>query len=307
MSKKVLISGITGFLGSQLAEELVHSGYKVYGIKRINSNTERCKTFEDKVIWVNIEDDSWKQKIYSLKPNIFLHSAWEGVGASDRNNWQLQLNNIDITYSLLEIAKEVKAEKFIGFGSQAEYGFFSGKIDEKFPVNPNSGYGLSKNLVSQLIKFYCEQNNLNWYWLRLFSFFGEKEANNWFIPTVIKNIFENTPMDMTPGKQKYAYMYVNDLAIIVKRIIESNIKSDIYNLSSNNVMELKIIVEKIIKIVNPNNPQINFGALPYRENQPMLIQGDTSKLSEELGGLFETDFDINLQKVVEYNINKLKN
>ena len=306
MSKKILITGITGFLGSQLGEDLINKGNIVYGIKRNNSSLERCKTFAEKVIWVNIEDDNWKQMVLSYKPDIFLHSAWEGVGAVDRDNWQVQLKNIDLTLALLDIAKTVKVEKFIGFGSQAEYGFFSGKIDENHPVIPVSAYGLAKNVISQLIKCYCEQNNINWYWLRLFSFFGEKEAENWFIPSVIKNIYNNKPMDMTPGLQRYAYMYVNDLSNIVGRIINSSIKSNIYNLSSNEAFELKTIVEKIIKIVNPSNPQINFGVLPYRDNQPMLVQGDSSKLSNELGDLIETNFDKSLFNVVEYVIKNLK-
>ncbi len=306
MGKKVLITGITGFLGSQLAEELIAHGHKVYGIKRSNSNSIRCISFEDKVTWINLDDENWKKIVTTLKPDIFLHSAWEGVGASDRDNRLVQLKNLDLVLILLEIAKEVNAEKFIGFGSQAEYGLFSGKIDEKHPLNPNSAYGSAKSMSSQLIKSFCETNDIKWYWLRLFSFFGEKEADNWFIPTVIKNIFENRPMEMTPGLQRYAYMYVKDLASIVRKIIESEMKSDFYNLCSSNAIELKTIVEKIIKIVNPSNPQINFGALPYRENQPMLIQGDTGKLSQELGGLMETDFDENLRNVVEYRIKKLK-
>ena len=301
---KVLITGITGFLGSQLAEDQINKGNTVYGTKRNSSSLERCKTFSDKIIWINLEDKNWRQVIITFKPELFIHAAWEGVGAADRYNWRVQLKNIDLTLALLEIANAVKATKFIGFGSQAEYGFFTGKIDENYPVNPVNAYGLAKNITSKLIKSYCEQNDMNWYWLRLFSFFGEKESENWFIPSVIKNIYNNVPMDMTPGMQRYAYMYVNDLTNIIGRIIDSSIKSDVYNISSNETFKLKTIVEKIIKIVNPTKPQINFGVLAYRDNQPMLIQGDTRKLSNELGEIVETDFDENLFNVVKYIIKK---
>ena len=77
-----------------------------------------------------------------------------------------------------------------------------------------------------------------------------------------------------------------------------------YNLSSKQSVSLKEIVEKVINIIDPIKSQINFGAIPYRENQPMLIQGTVSKLEGEIGVICETSLDVNLKNVVEYVINK---
>lgn len=302
MNKKVLVTGITGFLGSQIAQELSNDGFELIAIKRNSSELSRCADFLDNVKWIDLSDN-WEEQIINLKPEVIIHSAWEGVGAVDRDNWQVQMNNIPFTLKLLLIAKEVNVEKFIGFGSQAEYGAFSGIIDEDYTIDPKSAYGLSKNLCSQTIKVFCEQNNIDWYWLRLFSFFGEKEAGNWFIPSLIKNISENKPMDMTPGEQRYAYMYIGDLASIIVKIVKSSANSGIYNLSSKQSVSLKEIVEKIINIIKPEKSLVNFGAMPYRENQPMLIQGTVSKLEGEIGIFSETSLDVNLKNVVEYLVN----
>lgn len=303
MNNKVLITGISGFLGSQIAQKLFECGFEIIALKRNNSDISRCNDFSENVNYVNISEN-WEQKVIELKPQIFIHSAWEGVGAHDRDNWVIQTNNIQFTLKVMTIAKEVKAQKFISFGSQAEYGYFSGLVDENYVIEPKCAYGLSKYLCSQIIKVFCELNDINWYWLRLFSFFGEREGSNWFIPSLIRNISENKPMDMTPGEQRYAYMYVGDLAEIIYNLIKSSASSGIYNISSKRSISLKEIVEKIIKIVNPIKPQVNFGAIPYRPNQPMLIQGDVSKLETEIGEFNETFFDTNLKKVVEYIINK---
>lgn len=302
MSNRILITGISGFLGSQIAQKLCDNGFELIALKRETSDLTRCNEFSAKVNWINISEN-WEQKVIELNPQIIIHSAWEGVGAQERDNWQVQTNNLQFTLKLLSIAKESNVEKFISFGSQAEYGYFSGVIDENYILEPKSAYGLSKHLCCQTVKVFCEQNNIDWYWLRLFSFFGEKEASNWFIPTLIKNISDNKPMDMTPGEQRYAYMYIEDLAEIICNLIKSSAISGIYNLSSKNSVSLKEIVEKIINILKPLKSQINFGAMPYRDNQPMLIQGEVSKLEGQIGKFNETSFDINLKKVVEYIIN----
>jgi len=65
------------------------------------------------------------------------------------------------------------------------------------------------------------------------------------------------------------------------------------------------IVNKILALINPKTCNINFGALPYRENQSMHIQGSTLKIEGELGEkIEESDFNNALSKVVKYRINK---
>jgi nucleoside-diphosphate-sugar epimerase len=301
-NKRVLITGISGFLGSQIAQNLIDNGFELVALKRQSSNIKRCNDFKENVIWIEV-NENWEQEVIGLKPQIIIHSAWEGVGAKDRDNWHVQTNNLQLVIKLLSIAKDVKIDKFISFGSQAEYGHFSGVIDEDYKLDPKTAYGLNKYFCSQIIKVFCEQNNIDWYWLRLFSFFGEKENDNWFIPTLIKNILENKSMDMTPGEQRYAYMYIGDLANIICNLIKSSANSGIYNLSSKNSISLKEVVDKIIKIIKPLKSQVNFGAIPYRDGQPMLIQGAVFKLEAEIGELYETSFDKNLEKVVEFIIN----
>jgi nucleoside-diphosphate-sugar epimerase len=302
MNKRVFITGVSGFLGSRIAQELIKNGFELIALKRINSDLSRCSEFFEHVSWIDLSEN-WEQEVLVLNPQIIIHTAWEGVGANERDNWPMQTNNVQFTLKLLLLAKKLNIEKFIAFGSQAEYGHFSGIINEEHVAQPISAYGLSKNICSQTVKLFCEQNNIVWFWLRLFSFFGERESSNWFIPSLIKNILEEKTMDMTPGEQQYAYMYVGDLAQIICNLISSSATSGIYHVSSKYAYSLKDIVEKIIQIIKPLKSHVNFGAIPYRENQPMLIQGDVSKLEKEIGEFDETPFDLNLKKVVEYMAN----
>ena len=305
MHNRILITGISGFLGSQIAKQLISQGHKIIATKRPSSNLWRCEDYANKVNWVNINEVNWQNKIIELHPEIIIHTAWSGVSANDRDDWDIQFSNIDFTLKLLQIAKQCKLKKFIGFGSQAEYGNFSGIVDENYPLKPNSAYGSSKIAVCQIIKCFCSINEINWYWIRLFSFFGELESNTWLIPTLINKISSLQKMDMTPGEQKYAYMYVGDLAKIIGKIVEVDISSGIYNISSAKAISLLDLTNEILGIINPVESQINFGAIPYRPNQSMHIQGSISKLEKELGEkIVELDFNDSLSKVVNYKLNK---
>lgn len=303
-NRRVLITGISGFLGSQIAKQLMLDGYKIFATRRKSTDLARCENFKSDINWIDLEEGDWQIKVIKLKPEIIIHSAWLGVSANDRDNWTVQFSNVEFVLNLLSIAKSCKVEKFIAFGSQAEYGIFSGVIDENHPLEPSSAYASAKVAVSQIINNYSTLNGLNWYWFRLFSFFGEQEDNSWLIPTLIKRINALERMDMTPGEQKYAYMYVGDLAKLVSKIVDSNLDSGIYNISSSKAISLLELTEKIVNIIKPISSQINFGAIPYRANQSMHIQGSIYKLEKALGSkIHEIDFDDSLANVVEYKLN----
>ena len=305
MPNKILITGISGFLGSQIAKQLILQGHEIFATKRPSSVLWRCQDFLNEITWIRLEEPNWQTKIIEFQPQIIIHTAWSGVSASDRDDWDIQLSNIEFTLKLLQIAKQCKSKKFIGFGSQAEYGNFSGIVDENYPLNPNSAYGSSKIANSQIIKDFCSINKINWCWFRLFSFFGELESNIWFIPTLIHKISSVQKMDMTPGEQKYAYMYVGDLARILGKLVVTDITPGIYNISSSKAISLLELTNKILEIINPTESKIKFGSIPYRANQSMHIQGSNLKLETEIGEkIEEIDFIDALNKVINYKINK---
>ena len=201
-------------------------------------------------------------------------------------------------YELLLIAKQCKIYKFISLGSQAEYGQFEGKITEDYPLNPTTSYGAVKLSVLEMFRIFCIDNNINWFWLRVFSVFGERENEKWIIPALIKTILsEKTEMDFTKGEQKYSYIYVADFAKAITRVISMNAPSGIYNISSDKILCLKDLITMIKDMVNPDF-KLKFGAIPYRVNQSMHIEGDTKKFNQYFGKIDTSDFKIKLEKVV---------
>lgn len=301
---KVLITGITGFLGSHIAENLVSNDITVIGLKRKGSNIWRCQDFANKIHWVDIDDEGlFKEELKRHSFDTIIHGAWIGVESNDRDNWIVQSKNIPFLVELLDVAKEVGTEKFIFLGSQAEYGNIDGKISEEDKTQALNAYGSIKLACLEIVMTFCNTNDINWIWLRLFSLFGERENKNWLIPSLIQSMVNENQMDFTPGDQKYAYLYVKDFALLMNKLLVMSIQSGIYNISSNKTRTIKSLIEDIRNSVNPNFV-LNFGALKYRNNQSMHMEGDILKLSSQIGEIEFTDYTIALQNTIKYYLKK---
>lgn len=307
--KNILITGITGFLGSHIGEELVKQGYSVMALKRRSSNTWRCNSFIEKIKWIDCDSFSNAEStIIEYKPEILIHAAWNGVKASDRDNWIEQQNNLFLLVSLLEISRKAGITKVIALGTQAEYGKFEGMVDENYPCNPNSAYGATKLCACTLLKLYAEQNNLDWYWLRIFSVFGPREEKNWLIPAAINNLLNKKEMALTPCEQKYDYLFTKDFVSGIMTIIKcSNNKSGIYNMSSGKSTRLKDILEFLERLLTTHKKLLKFGALPYRPDQLMDMQGNSELFFESFS--FRPSYSVNdgLKETVNYYLMQKRN
>lgn len=233
MKEVILITGITGFLGCHLGKLLIENNYKVIATRRGSSNLTNCFEFLEMINWIDIDEKDWREKVIALQPSIILHAAWIGVSASDREDWDMQSKNLYFLQDLIFIAQHSNTQKIIGLGSQAEYGYIDSIVSESHPLKPTSAYGALKIVSSQLIKNYCIQQKIQWYWMRIFSVFGENEGTVWLLPTVIKTILakKETKMAFSPGNQRYAYLYVKDFANAIKKVLISDNKSGFYNIS----------------------------------------------------------------------------
>lgn len=302
---RVFVTGGSGFIGSYLVKALVDDGHELLCLKRPTSHLSALDDYVNKVRWVNNTDD-WKAEFRKFKPFIIFNLAWNGVAATERVMWDKQVSNIIMQQELLDLALEVGCKKFVGAGSQSEYGDFESKVDESYPVNPKTAYAAVKAGALIIMKSFCEINNIYWYWFRLFPLFGPHEAEKWLIPSLIKNIETSDHMDLTPGEQKLSYLYVGECAKAIMMSIHAEGKSGIYNICSDNPMSLKELVTKIRDKVNPSF-KLNFGAMPYRYGQCMYMEGDTTALRKNIYNLNTSDFEEKLDLTIEYYLNKYRN
>lgn len=299
---KAFVTGASGFIGSYLVKALVDDGHEVLCLKRETSVLDALEEYVHRVKWVNTTDD-WHNVFCEFNPYIVFNLAWNGVAAADRVVWEKQVSNIAMQQELLDLSLKAGCKKIVGTGSQSEYGDFHEKIDETYPVNPKTAYAAVKAASLTIMRSFCEINNMEWYWFRLFPLFGPYEADKWLIPTLIRSISKDTHMDLTRGEQKLSYLYVGECAKAIEMAISANGKSGVYNICSDNPMSLKDLVTKIRDKINPNFA-LNFGTLPYRFGQCMYMEGDTSKLRKNIYDLKTSDFENRLNETINYFLKK---
>lgn len=297
---KIFVTGATGFIGSYLVKNLLRQGHELLCLKRESSDLFRLESVSQHIMWVNTSNH-WEQAFKDFKPEAVFNLAWDGVSSTDRIIWKKQTANIELQQSLLDLSLDCNVRKFVGIGSQSEYGDFEGVVDENYPVNPKTAYAATKVACLNLLKAFCEINNIQWYWFRVFPLFGPYESDRWLIPSLIKTILTKDYMDLTPGNQKLPYLYVGECAKALSSPLMTDAKSGIYNVCADNAQPLRELVTTIKDTINPTF-KLNFGALPYRFGQSMVMGGNTNALQTNLYHLDTTDFFERLQETINYYI-----
>jgi CDP-paratose synthetase len=267
--KTILITGINGFLGSRLAIKL-QTDYEVIGLEYNISGLNRLTGYSFKVYssQENLENIFLENEVFAI-----IHAAT----LYRRNNEPVKnliQTNVLLPVELYSLANKYNTNLFLNTDS-----FFNNStFDYKYLVD----YTLSKKQSLEWLKIM--QNHCRLINMKIFHMYGKNDAPDKFIPKLLSDITNNVPIvDMTPGEQKRDFIYIDDVVNAFKIIMEKELEL------KDNFREFQIgngksfsIKELALAMVNITNSatKLNFGALPYRENEIMDSVSDNSTLVE---------------------------
>ena len=272
----ILITGATGFLGRHICQESERQHHQVMCLK-------------------HAEIGNSAHLVREFAPDVLVHCAWGGVSAADRNNPQLQKANVEMSEEVFNL---YPYRQIIALGSQDEYGVIDGIVGEGHPLSPVSEYAKAKIQLCHYLQQIASTRPLEWQWLRIFNMYGRHQQANWLIPSIVKKCLDGEhAMDTTLGEQQYAYLYAEDFARAVTSIFGSTGKSGIYNISSSTPLPLRDIFLLIRQLTNANI-EFSFGAIPYRDNQSMMICGNSEKFAKAFGTFETTPFEKGLSIII---------
>ena len=294
---RIFVTGATGYLGYHFVNVAVSQGHKVLCLRRPTSVSLFEPFVEKEIQWVSNDDKAkLRETVKAFQPDVLFHAAWGGTRGKERNDVVIQERNIQMSKDLITL---YPYRQIIVLGSQAEYGFYHGPVMETDALKPNTVYGQAKVKICEFLKEYCGTHNIEWQWIRLFTLFGENQTGGLIKTFTEKCLKGEKEFNTTEGLQRYSYMYTFDIAKAICMVIGNKGKSGIYNLSQPNDVYTNQWLLKHIKELLHSDIQLNFGAVPYEENQVMYMDGYVMKFENAFGDIPHTDFEVALGRTIE--------
>ena len=211
--KKIIITGATSMIGINLIQYIIKKDIEVLAIIRKNSTKKNLlpKSDKIKIMECNLEELS-KISIEDNNYNTLIHLAWEGTFGKSRNDIYMQSKNIEYTLDAVRLAKKIGCKRFIGAGSQAEYGRVEGKISPQTQTNPETGYGIAKLCAGELSRLLANQLGIEHIWTRILSIYGPYDKKETMVMSSIIQMLNNISPQYTKAEQMWDYLYVEDMA-----------------------------------------------------------------------------------------------
>lgn len=216
---RILISGVTSFLGLSVAKRLVASGHTVYGIVRENSKN-REKVEGEKGITLLSLDMSKMEEEEKAKPlsiltfDMVFHFAWDGVGSAGRSDVLMQEKNLRMSKAFFHWAKAHGVKAFFFSGSQAEVG--RGTREAPVPASP---YGEKKLAFSSYgLEHHGEMHFVD---LRIYSIYGRDDHEGSLVKTIVRNTLKGKETALGDGKKRWNFMAEEDFSRALVFLMDS--------------------------------------------------------------------------------------
>ena len=272
---KYLLTGACGFIGSNIALNLLNNGHEVINLDKLTyaANTEGFDKYDKyKLIKLDIcnlhVSDNVIDQIQQFKPDYIIHLAAESmVDRSLTENKIFFETNLMGTWNILELLRTLEFKKAIFFSTDEVYGSLNlqnfSKNDFTYgfrvtdPLSPRNPYAGSKAAADQVILSYTHSFNLPISIVRPTNNYGPRQAYEKFVPVIISSILNNKKIPIYGNGNFYReWLYVCDMCKAVEILIEKGKKGVIYNIGSGNRMSNLEIVNSICKLMDADPDKI---------------------------------------------------
>ena len=301
-SRRVVVSGGHGFLGSFVVEKLRAAGCREVMIPR-------SRDFD-------LREKSQALRLYEqARPDVFIHLAAVvgGIGANLANPGRFFYDNAMMGLNVIEAARVAGIEKFVCAGTVCSYPkftpvpFHEENFWDGYPEETNAPYGLAKKMLLVQLQAYRQQYGMNGVYLTPVNLYGPRDnfdlETSHVIPALIRKCWEakqtgvHELLAWGTGSATREFLYVEDAAEAIIVAAEKYSKAELVNLGSGEEITIRDLVEQIRSLVGFKGAVRWDAAKP--DGQPRRCL-DTSRAITEFGWRAKTTLRDGLRETFQW-------
>lgn len=256
----ILLTGATGFLGSNLLHHLLKQGEEVVVIKRSFSNVRRIATVINRCKMYDIDQSDLSLVFKENDIQTIIHTA-ANYGRNGETILEIAASNLYFPLELLSLAIHHKVKTFVN-------------TDTSLPKDMNP-YSLSKNQFTDWLKLQSEQ--LCVMNVELQYFYGPGDDEWKLIPMILRKLINKEPyINFTSGNQQRDFIFIDDVMaafiVLIKQLPTNGFHH--YALGSGDNYTIKQVAALCKQVIGNEVTALNFGVLPERKNELLHSQAD---------------------------------
>ena len=303
MSKSVLMTGGTGFIGSHLVDELLKNDYKVFLLSHAFSDPYRIKSHLDKVKFYYVDKGETEKAFKENRIDYMIHLATKYIKnhqSIDEVNEMVQANVVFPT-RLCELCVRHQVRYFINTGTFFEYEMKDSPIKESDRLGAYNYYAATKLAFIEMLKYYVRDFDFHAVDFKLFPPFGDRD-NEKLMAFLVKSIIQSKEVEMSGGEQMWNFTYVKDIVqaylLALAKFEELN-GYEVFNIGYDEAVSIKEVVNKF-EMISGKKMNVKWGAKLYPEKEIFYVSCDNLKLRSLLGWEPKYGIDKGLEATYNY-------
>ncbi|MEI6167171.1 MAG: NAD(P)-dependent oxidoreductase [bacterium] len=269
--KHILMTGLTGYLGSRLARRFVMDPtIKLSALKRSFSDIHPIADIVDRITCYDVDRVPPRTAFENDHVNLVIHCA-TNYGRHHESRSSIVDANLVLPLTLLEASVEHGVKAFINTDTMLDKGI--------------SDYSLSKKQFNDWLQVYgTELLAVN---VALEHFFGPGDDPSKFVSCVVRELIKGVDrIPLTPGEQCRDFVFIDDVVSAFEHVVNYVNNRDplakgyeAFEVGRGVSVSVKDFLLLMRDISGNNKTKLDFGALPYRPNEVMSVKADISKVS----------------------------
>jgi UDP-glucose 4-epimerase len=301
----IFITGVAGFLGSNLADYYLNKGFKVSGCDNLVGGD--LENIHSDVIFYqgNCEDLDFMTKSTQNKVDLLCHAAaYAHEGLSSISPTLICNNNVTGSVSVFTAAIRNKVKRIVYCSSMARYGNIKIPFYEDDLLNPVDPYGVSKVASEKILKILCDTHGVEYNIAVPHNIIGPKQKYDDpfrnVVSIMINLILQNKqPIIYGDGEQKRCFSDIDDCIFCLDKLLtDKSIKSQTVNIGPD---EEFVSINELFKIISN---KLQFNQEPrYFNDRPNEVKHATcssDKARELLGYKTTVNLDQSINKVIDF-------